>query len=251
MSSQLRVGFSSQKVRYEWLERVARMCLAGMSPAEIQEELCALLSSTLSSKGSSGRGSREKAITILKRVWVSPRKDLGPLREAGLQILSRSPVKEHHLAVHWGMIMAAYPFWGNVAFETGRLLRLQNKVTAKQIRRRLIERYGDRELIARATRNVVRSFVDWKVLSEARQGGVYTESNKHVIDDATIIAWLIEALLHSLSNGSITLRAAFEWPSLFPFQLRPISPEQLVEVSHGFEVLRQGVDQDIIMLRSA
>ena len=58
------------------------------------------------------------------------------------------------MLVHWCMCMAAYPFFGTVADATGRLLRLQGTAAAAQIQRRLRERLGERETVARAARRV-------------------------------------------------------------------------------------------------
>ena len=249
MPSWPQVGFSSQRIRYKWLERTAQMCLAGMSPPEIIDALHALLATTLASSGSSGRGSRERATTILKRIWVSPRRELRPLRDAGLQLLSQSTAGRHNVAVHWGMIMAAYPFWSSVASETGRLLRLQGTVTAQQIRRRLVERYGDRELIGRATRNVVRSFVDWQVLAQSGKNGVYVQNAPAALTQTELIAWLIEALLHSHPSHSMPLKAAFQSTSFFPFRLDWIPAGRLLAASGRLEVLLYGLDQEVIRLR--
>jgi len=242
------IGFSSQRIRYDWLERTAQMCLAGMSISAIRHEIQSLLSD-LSSSGSAKRGSREKATTILLKIWVSPYKELADFRDAGLELLS-SVKKEERIAIHWGMIMAAYPFWANVASEAGRLIRLQTTVTAQQVRRRLIEKFGDRELVLRATRNVLRSFVNWKVLKETPEKGVYSAGISLTIAQVEVIAWLAEAFLHAHPNGSVALRTVIDSTSLFPFRLSPVFADHLVAVSGRLDVLRHGLDQDLIMLRT-
>src|SRR5205807_3397044 len=52
-----------------------------------------------------------------------------PPRDDGLDHFRRLAVDDH-LAVHWGMSMAAYPFFGTVAEATGRLIRLQGSAGA-------------------------------------------------------------------------------------------------------------------------
>ncbi len=242
------IGFS-QRIRLEWLERTANLVLAGNDVASIYSALQELLEEKLSVGGEAQRGNREKAITILMKIWVRPPRDLHSLQHEGLELLSQLP-REDHIAVHWGMAMAVYPFWGAVAAHVGRLLRLQGMAAASQVQRRVREQYGERETVYRATRRVLRSFVDWGVLKDTSGKGFYTAGLSLHIARVELIAWLAEALLYSRPNGSITLRAAFESPSLFPFRLRPISTEQLVAVSHRLDVLRQGLDQDLIMLRT-
>jgi len=124
MNSRLtQIGFS-QRVRLEWLERTANLVLAGNDEASIYNALQELLEDKLSVGGNAKRGNREKVITILMKIWVRPPRDLHPLQREGLKLLSHLP-REDHIAVHWGMAMAVYPFWGAVAAHVGRLLRLQ------------------------------------------------------------------------------------------------------------------------------
>jgi hypothetical protein len=64
------------------------------------------------------------------------------------------------------------------------------------------------------------------------------------------IAWLAEAFLHAHPNGSVALRTVLDSTSLFPFRLSPISTAHLVAVSGRLDVLRHGLDQDLIMFRT-
>ena len=87
------------------------------------------------------------------------------------------------------MIMAVYPFWGNVAAHVGRLLRLQETAAAGQVQRRVREQYGERETVSRRVRYVLRSFVDWEVLKETPEKGVYSVV-AHEVTREEVIAWL-------------------------------------------------------------
>ena len=118
------------------------------------------------------------------------------------------------------------------------------------MRRRLIESFGDRELIIRATRNVIRSFVDWQVLKESSPKGVYALGFSLDIAQVEVIAWLAEAFLHAHQSTTADLRTVIDSPSLFPFRLSPVSADHLVTVSGRLDVLRHGLDQDLIMLRT-
>ena len=75
------------------------------------------------------------------------------------------------MLVHWCMCMAVYPFFGTVADAVGRLLRLQGTAGAAQVQRRLRERFGERETVARAARRILRAYIDWGVLSETDEKG--------------------------------------------------------------------------------
>jgi len=52
------------------------------------------------------------------------------------------------------------------------------------------------------------------------------------------------------AGRSVALRTVLDSTSLFPFRLSPISTAHLVAVSGRLDVLRHGLDQDLIMLRT-
>lgn len=102
--------------------------------------------------------------------------------------------------------MAAYPFWSVVAAQVGRLLRLQGVATAAQINRRVQERYGERPTVARATRRVVRSFVEWGVLDDTATRGRYAPAGPRPVSGPELVIWLSEAALHARAGAAASPR---------------------------------------------
>jgi len=234
-------------VRLRWLKKTASLVLAGNDVATIKSILQSDLRDTFRSTNTTVRGSIDKSITILTKVWLRVPEELDPLRLSGLGLLKRLP-QEYHLAVHWGMIMAAYPFWMNVSLQAGRLLKLQGSLAAMQLQRRIRELYGERETVSRRARYVLRSFVDWGVLNQSAKKGIYIYGASLAIDDPQVIAWLVEASLHARPSGSAPLKEVIDSPSLFPFKLTAIPAEGLLSASENLDVLRHGLDDDLVML---
>jgi hypothetical protein len=222
--------------------------LAGNDKTAINTALQELLQNKVSVGGDAKRGTREKIITILMKTWLNVPMKLGALRGDGLELLKDLP-RTDRIVVHWGMVTAVYPFWSVVAIHVGRLLKLQGSAAASQIQRRLREQYGERETVSRAARRVLRSYLDWGVLNESGVKGIYNAGRSIVVDDPRLISWLIEASLHARSNGSAPLKDVIESPSLFPFLLKPIQPDSLLEVSANLDILRHGLNDDLVMLR--
>lgn len=241
------IGFS-QRVRLEWLEQTANLVLAGNDKAAVNDVLQALLKDKVSVGGQAQRGNREKIITILLKTWLTVPNELEALRDEGLDLLKQVPRRDH-LAIHWGMVMAVYPFWSGVAVQVGRLLRLQGSETAAHVQRRVREKYGERETVSRATRRVLRSYLDWGMLQESGTKGVYTAGTTLPIDDSRLIAWLTEAALQARANDSAPLRDLIDSPSFFPFRIKPIHAESLVTASSRLDILRHGLDDNLVMLR--
>jgi len=241
------IGFS-QRVRLEWLERTATMVLAGNDKATVSDALQELLRDKVSVGGDAERGNREKIITILMKTWLTVPGELEALRNEGLELLTRIP-RNSHLAIHWGMVMAAYPFWAGVATQAGRLLRLQGTAAASHVQRRVREQYGERETVSRAARRVLRSFLDWGVLEETEKKGIYRAATPLRIEDAHLIAWLIEAALYARPSGSASLRELLESPGLFPFVINAVHTERILSKSSRMEVLQHGLDSDLVRLK--
>lgn len=246
-SESSQVGFS-QRVQLRWMEQTASYVLAGMSSDEVADSLRALLKSDLSVGGSPPRGNREKTITILKRIWLPSADGRESLRQRAFALMQSHP-KKQHLVLHWGMTMAVYPFWGAVAESVGRLIDLQGSVVAAQAQRRVRERYGERETVARSARRVIRCFVDWGVLRETDTKGRYVLGNPIPIEDGELAGWLIESLLHSLDQRRASMETALGNHALFPFKCPSLSCDQLLSHARGIEAIHRGLDSAIIAIR--
>lgn len=235
-------------VRLEWLYKTASLVLDGNDAAATKIILAEEIKDFFRSSDPNVRGSVDKTITILLKIWLNVPPGLKSLRDAGLELL-KSMNSAVHMPVHWGMIMAVYPFWASVATQTGRLLKLQGSATATHIQRRIREQYGERETVSRRARYVLRSYVNWGVLNESGVRGIYNPVAPFVIDDPLLIAWLVEASLHARLNGSAPLKDLLNSPSLFPFRLQMISSGSLISSSPNLEILRHGLDEDLVMFR--
>lgn len=248
MSERDQIGFS-QRIQLEWLERTANLVLAGKSRDEIRDVLRDILEDKLSVGANPERGNREKAITILLRIWVSVPEHLVPLRDSGLKLLDELPMSQH-IPLHWGMSAASYPFFGGVAETTGRLLRLQGTVSAAQVQRRVRELYGERETVARAARRVLRCLIDWGVLQETTEKGVYAIAPRHKIIERNTAAWLVESIMLASSQNIVSLKRVVESPMLFPFNFDAYDVRSAN--SRGrLEFFRQGVDEEMVTLATA
>ena len=264
----------SQRLRLEWLDEAAGLARAGRDRAQASSALAEMLQEKVSVGGTSPRGNREKTITILMRIWCGPPPRLLPLRDAGLRLLDgmkppgatepaeviESPAvttepadtieSTGRLVVHWGMTMAAYPFWNAVAAQVGRLLRLQGVATAAQVHRRVQEQYGERPTVIRATRRVVRSFVDWGVLADTETRGRYVAGEPCPVRTPTLVAWLAEAALHVRGGESAApVQELLGQPGLFPFRVSYVTVRGLVGSSLRLDMAHQGLDTEVVMLR--
>lgn len=238
------IGYNRQ-VRLEWLDFTASLVASGQPTQKIKEALESYLQDQLSVGSNAVRGSRGKTISILLSIWVTVPKHLIELRDEALSLLKRLSASEH-LALHWGMTMTAYPFFGIVADTAGRMLNLQGSVATIMLKNRMREVYGQRETAIRSTRYALYSFTEWGVLSEASESGVYQLTALKSLKDDQLQEWLIKALLISEGKNLAPLNTVLRSPKLFPFQF-----EQPFVARHqtSLEFFRQGLDEEMVLMK--
>lgn len=244
MTRNQQIGFS-QRIRLDWLEYTTNLVLAGNSRDDIVVALGERLREQLSVGNDPERGTRDKAITILIKVWVAVPKEIQTLRDEGLDLLQSLNANDR-MVVHWCMCMAVYPFFGTVAEATGRLLRLQGTAAAVQVQRRVREQLGERETVSRATRRVLRAFIDWGALLETNEKGIYRGTAKHAVDDLPLVIWVIKAVLFARGEKLQAAPGLLRCPYLFPFDI--VSPPiKDLEGCRAFEITRHGLDHEVLL----
>jgi hypothetical protein len=238
------IGYNRQ-VRLEWLDYTASLMVAGETQQHIKESLEDYLKDQLSVGSNAVRGSRGKTISILLSIWVTVPKHLVELRDEALGLMKRLSAGEH-LALHWGMTMTAYPFFGVVAETAGRMLNLQGSVATIMLKSRMREIYGQREFAVRSTRYALYSFSEWGVLQENEERGIYRFTGIKGIKDQQLQEWMIKAVLISEGKNMAPLNTVIRSPKLFPFKFEePFLPRN----GSGLEYFRQGLDEEMVFIK--
>ncbi len=234
-----RVGFD-RRIRKEWLDFVAGMVAEDHSVRDVGKSV----DQYLETEGLEGEA-RRKTRTLVAGIWSRIPDHLIEFRTDAIRLYNDPKVKDK-VIVHWGMAMAAYPFFAFVASRIGRLFRLQGDATLAEIRRRVVEKYGDTSTVKRATRRVTQSLRSWKILKSSRPGE-YVKNAQIPVDDPDVISWLVEAYLHSSETSSGAFNDIVKSPCFFPFELRLISPAALRR-SGRLDIVLHGLDENLIML---
>lgn len=243
------IGFN-RLIKLEWVAYTANLVLTGNDKNEIKSILADYLGSEFPNSDLKVRGALSKTLTLLMKIWINVHKEIEYFRDSGFELLKEFPQEKHRI-IHWGMITAAYPFWAIAGAYVGRLIRLQGTIPASQIQRRVKEKYGERETVSRCARYLLRSYIDWGVLTDTAKKGIYEQGNIIAVDDPKLVAWLIEAQLNTLVEKKSLLRALFDTPALFPFQLTNISSDQLLKTSNRLEIVRHGLDDLLVMSKGS
>ena len=238
-----------QVIRLEWMQKAVNLQLAGLDAKTIRQELHEFLADK-KDNGSEGERSdqtRTFVVNNLMKIWVSPDSELIPFRDASVAHLQENPAEA--LPVNWGMISAVYPFWLNVARQTGRLLALQDQVTQTQIINRLKEQYGDRQTVSRYAKYVIRSFVAWGVMQDSGAKGCYEISAPENIVEPTLAMLMFESALLATPEAKGALGLLLNNPAFFPFKLPVMTGAFVSQRSNRIEVVRYGLDDELLKLK--
>ena len=239
-----------QVIRFDWMQKAANLLLAGLDAKTIRQELHEFLADR-KGNGSAGERSdqtRTFVVNNLMNIWVSPAPELVPFRDASLEFLRKNPSMA--LAAHWGMISAVYPFWFNVARQTGRLLALQDQATQTQIINRLKEQYGDRQTVSRYAQFVIRSFVAWGALKDSEAKGCYEKAVPVSIAEPNLAILMIESALLATPEAKSALGLLLNNPAFFPFQLPVMTGDFASQRSGRIDVIRYGLDDELLKLKA-
>ncbi|MGF9964516.1 hypothetical protein [Bacillus rhizoplanae] len=189
-----------------------------------------------------GAKSRKNAVTMLMKIWYLVNKDFIHIRD---KVLEELPIltKEERMLVHWGMTLAAYPFFKDAAQELGKLFQLQDTVSSTVIGKRMKEEYGDRRRVEVATSAVLMSIRAWGILIPSKNRSNQLPDKIH-ISNPILQVFIVQMLLYILENTALQLDIIHNHPMFFSFAY----DFDLSELRQCEEITlhRQGVDTLIV-----
>ncbi|MFU7369517.1 hypothetical protein ACM74C_27230 [Pseudomonas aeruginosa] len=238
MTTAPRIGFD-RFISLEW----ATTALKVRAGAARLEDLEALLDAA-----GLGAAARTKTRTVLNRLWLEPRVELADYADRGAAIFKATP-NVPPTALHWGMAVATYPFFGKVAELIGRLSALQGDCASAEIHRRMSETYGEREGTYRMTNMVIQSQADWRAVERVEKGKRVIRLAPAVAEDDELTTWLIEAALR-YAGKPLAITSLQSQPVLFPFNLTQ-SLAWLVSNSERLVVRAEGPGSQFVALCEA
>lgn len=245
MNRRKAVGFD-RPIELPWLDAVAAKVAEGAPPPDVRKYLYSVLEGAVA--GSTKNSARGKTVTVLSHIWCLVPDHAVPLRDRAARLLGTATPDER-LAIHWAMMIATYPFFTDVTSALGKLLSLHGTVALSQLKRRMVETWGERSTIEKAIPRLLRSMARWGALRGRSQEGDYLPAGGKRLLGNPVALLLLEALLVDSDQVSMELEQLVNHSSLFPFQMG-IGPQDL-RGADEFVVHQQGVDQLVVSPRSS
>lgn len=240
-TNQRTIGFD-RTLELGWLDVTAAKVAAGASVADVRRFLWDYLEGVV--RGNTSNSGRGKTVTVLVHIWSRVPVRVEGLRQRASALLS-SVAPGERLALHWAMANATYPFFHDVATTIGKLLALQGEFLVPHITRRLVGRWGQRQLVERCVQHVTRSMVRWRVLHPTRAQALTADARRVNIRGRAAEV-LAEAVLMSSGAENLPYAKIRSHPALFPFDVT-MPLDSLRNVSH-FTFHRDGDALDLVGL---
>jgi hypothetical protein len=217
------IGFD-RCIRLEWMDALASMLLDG-GEGDVRSKMEDFLSSEVPSDTA-----RKKTLTVLLHIWGVIPSSSAPLRAEALELFP-SVRPEVRKALHWGMTLAAYPFFRDVAGWVGRLIGLQQHIAIADLKERMCRKWGDRERVRRSTRHAAQTMREWNVLSPTDTPGKYVAPGSQIELTGEAGCWLLSAAVLASDQKFVDLEEARQLPYLYPFRCE-VSVAALRSSSH-------------------
>lgn len=212
------VGFT-RILRLPWLDKAMELAARGLTLEQMKEELEDYLSFEIDSDTN-----RRKTREILITMWGRDNGVTERLRADGLELAASHPDKR--IAVHWGMLMAAFPVFVDIVRLIGRMCDYQEEFTTAQVKQKVFDEWGERTTIVKGSEKIVASLNQFGVIERVTRGR-YRVANPIALDeDLTNYLIFADMLVNQTSYRSFSeLQNVSE---LFPFVCN-VSKERLVE----------------------
>jgi len=206
-----RIGFD-RVVKLNWLNKTAEIYSQEKDFKNVKLALDYYL------KDDVGGDNRRKTINILVRTWVNVDPNHTAIRDKALEFLKTADTNER-IAIHWSMLLLAYPIFANLTATAGKLLNLQDEFSLSMVRRRIYELWGERSTLQYAIDKMVRSLIDWGVIEGGEKPGEYRRIEPLEIRNIEVKLLMLEAYIIASGKPHLQFVEVNKLDEMFPFKL--------------------------------
>lgn len=212
----------SRNLKLQWLNKTVELYTAGLNEAEIKEQLNEYLSFEISSP-TNLRKTRE----ILMNIWVYENELSKNVKSEAAALIKKD--SDNALAMHWCMMLAAYPVFVDLCKLIGKMAEFQDEITLAQIKQKLYDEWGERSTLYHSIDKLIATLKNMEVLVCDKPGKYRV--NKHNVTDQKVIKWMIYMLMIIDDSGYYTFIDLNSSAYLFPFSY-DVKKETIMQDEH-------------------
>lgn len=199
----------SRNISITWLNKTVELINEGLSTEEIKEKLHEYLSFEINSPTN-----LRKTRDILLNIWVNKGELSSKIKEQALDMFNKYP--EHRLSVHWCMMLATYPVFGDMCKLIGKISEFQDEIVLSQIKQKLFDEWGERTTLYHSIDKLIATLKSFGVLSCKKPGKYHirkTETNR----DEVILLLVYTSMIVD-NSGYYSFAELNNLLYLFPFE---------------------------------
>lgn len=201
----------ARPIKPEWLDMTAELLAGTRDRDEIRGSINEYVSRFIKSS-INVRKTRE----ILINTWVEVDSGNREFRERALQVYKECPQTDR-TAVHWAMMLMAFPVFRDLCTIVGKLSDMQDEVTLSQVQRRIYEIWGERNTLVHAIPKNIKTLREFGALEQVKPG-VYRVV-RHTVKDKDVGCILLYAALKTGGKLYQSVSGIDRLKELFPFEL--------------------------------
>jgi hypothetical protein len=199
----------SRSIKLDWLNKTVELLLVSKDETQIKEELNEYLSFEIKSPIVL-RKTRE----ILMNIWVRTPENILDLKQLALEAYKDE--KSNKLALHWSMMLVAYPIFSDICALIGKLTNIQDTFTTSWLKEKLFEMWGERTTLYHSGNKIIQTLKLMGVIENTKLG-VY-RINRYHLSDVKTIQVLLMALIRLKEKAYYEVAEMSSIPQAFPFE---------------------------------
>ena len=206
-------------IKLGWMKKAVSLLPENLPETEYRKELDEHLAFEIDSPTN-----RRKAREIMMRVWYQDSEGVEKLQQRGRELIQKYP--DQLTAIGWCMIPLAYPVFADYAKLMGKMFEFQDVITTTQIKQKMFDELGERNLIEFATTKVISTMKELGAVRSVQTGK--HEAVVSSIAQEEVVAFMVEVAMFLGGSSYYAFSSLTEFPFLFPFKYR-VTKEQLMQ----------------------
>lgn len=199
----------SRAIKQEWLDKAGELVTYTSDEGKIKDMLDEYLSYEIKSP-TNLRKSRD----ILMNIWVRPVGPASQIRDEAIRVFNE--VHSNKTALHWGLMLHAYPIFADVCGLIGKITMVQDTFTTAWLQEKVLSQWGERQTLIHAIPKILQTLRSLGAV-ENMNPGVYQICTQRVSDSETIKIMLM-ALLALKKKAYYEVSELSSVPLYFPFE---------------------------------
>lgn len=206
-----RIGFD-RFIKLDWLNKTVEIYMEEGESKRTRLSLDRYLGDCIKGR------SKDTTKNVLSRTWVNVEPYHSAVRDRAVELFKDTDTEEQ-IALHWCMLMLAYPVFCDITSTAGKLIKLQGGFSLGMVRRRIYEMWGERTTLQYAIDRILRSVAEWGAVEDGVVKGEYQKEEQFIIQNTDVKLLLIEAYLLASGNNYLQFTEVGNIDELFPFKL--------------------------------